>query len=90
MGSREGTVSCRPTTGLAKCSGIAEVVLTTPDPDRAREAQEEAIMLEFLEARGVFSRDPLDFKDKDKNKIDDRVEGGGYSGNPRPESGGGK
>lgn len=45
-------------------------------------------MLEFLEAKGVFSRDPLDFTDKDKNKIDDRVEGGGYSGNVRPESGG--
>ena len=46
-------------------------------------------MLEFLDAKGVFSRDPLEFKDKDKNKIDDRVEGGGYSGNERPESGGG-
>ena len=60
--------------------------MTTPDQDKARKAQEEAIMLEFLEAKGVFSRDPLDFTDKDKNKIDDRVEGGGYSGNARPES----
>lgn len=42
-------------------------------------------MLEFLEAKKVFSRDPLDFRDKDKNKIDDRVEGGGYSGNVRPK-----
>jgi hypothetical protein len=62
--------------------------LTTPDQDKARKAQEEAIMLEFLEAKRVFSRDPLDFKDKDKDQIDDRVEGGGYSGNVRPESGG--
>ena len=51
--------------------------MTTQDQDKAREAQEEAIMLEFLEAKGVFSRDPLDFKDKDKDQIDDRVEGGG-------------
>ena len=51
--------------------------MTTPDQDKDRKAREEAIMLEFLEAKGVFSRDPLDFKDKDKNKIDDRVEGGG-------------
>ena len=45
-------------------------------------------MLEFLDAKGVFSRDPLDFKDKDKDQIDDRLEGGGYSGNERPESAG--
>jgi ribosome assembly protein YihI (activator of Der GTPase) len=45
-------------------------------------------MLEFLDAKGVFSRDPLDFKDKDKDRIDDRLEGGGYSGNDQPESGG--
>ena len=51
--------------------------MTTPDQDKAREAQEEAIMLEFLDAKGVFSRDPLDFKDRDKDQIDDRVEGGG-------------
>jgi hypothetical protein len=38
--------------------------LTTKDQDKGRKAQEEAIMLEFLEARGVFSRDPLDFEDK--------------------------
>jgi len=51
--------------------------LTTPDQDKAREAREEAIMLEFLEAKGVFSRDPLDFKDRDKDQIDDRLEGEG-------------
>jgi len=51
--------------------------LTTPDQDKARKAQEEAIMLEFLEARGVFSRDPMDFKDRDKDQIDDRLEGEG-------------
>jgi len=51
--------------------------LTTPDQDKERKAREEAAMLEFLEARAVFARDPLDFEDKDKNKIDDRVEGGG-------------
>jgi hypothetical protein len=62
--------------------------LTDPDQDEAQKAREEAIMLEFLEARGVFSRDPLDFKDKDKDRIDDRLEGGGYSGNDQPESGG--
>ena len=45
-------------------------------------------MLEFLEAKGVFSRDPMDFKDADKDKIDDRLEGGGYLGDGQPESGG--
>jgi len=48
--------------------------LTTPDQDKERKAREEAIMLEFLEAKGVFSRDPMDFKDADKDKIDDRLE----------------
>jgi hypothetical protein len=62
--------------------------LTTPDQDKEQKAREEAIMLEFLDAKGVFSRDPMDFKDADKDKIDDRVEGGGYSGNDQPESGG--
>ena len=62
--------------------------MTTPDQDKERKAQEEAIMLEFLDAKGVFSRDPMDFKDRDKDQIDDRLEGGGYSGNARPESGG--
>jgi hypothetical protein len=51
--------------------------LTTPDPDKDQKAREEAIMLQFLEAKGVFSRDPLDFKDKDKDRIDDRLEGEG-------------
>jgi hypothetical protein len=51
--------------------------LTTPDQDKERKAREEAIMLEFLEAKGVFSRDPMDFKDKDKDRIDDRLEGEG-------------
>ena len=51
--------------------------MTDPDQDEAQKAREEAIMLEFLEARGVFSRDPLDFKDKDKDRIDDRLEGEG-------------
>jgi len=69
--------SCLPTTGPVKCSGRAEGVLTTPDQDKERKAQEEAIMLEFLDAKGVFSRDPMDFKDKDKDRIDDRLEGGG-------------
>jgi len=69
--------SCLPTTGPVRCSGRAEGVLTTPDQDKERKAREEAAMLEFLEARAVFARDPLDFEDKDKNKIDDRVEGGG-------------
>ncbi len=45
-------------------------------------------MLEFLDAKGVLSRDPMDFKDKDKDRIDDRLEGGGYSGNDQPEPGG--
>ena len=45
-------------------------------------------MLEFLDAKGVFSRDPLDFNDKDKDRIDDRLEGEGYSGNDQLESGG--
>ena len=49
-------------------------VLTAPDPDEEQKAREEAAMLEFLEARGVFARDPLDFKDKDKDKIDDRLD----------------
>ena len=49
--------SCLPITGPGRCSGLVEVVLTTPDQDKGREAQEEAIMLEFLEARGVFSDD---------------------------------
>jgi hypothetical protein len=62
--------------------------LTTPDQDKERKAQEEAIMLEFLDAKGVFSRDPMDFKDRDKDQIDDRLEGGGYSGNDQLESGG--
>ncbi len=74
-GSREGTGSCLPTTGPVKCSGRVEGVLTTPDQDKERKAQEEAIMLEFLEAKGVFSRDPMDFKDADKDQIDDRLEG---------------
>lgn len=77
-----------PIIGAVRCSGRVEGVLTNPNQDEARKAQEEAIMLEFLEAKGVFSRDPLDFKDKDKNKIDDRLEGGGDSGNVRPKSGG--
>jgi len=51
--------------------------LTTPDQDATQKAREEAIMLEFLEAKGVFSWDPMDFKDKDKDRIDDRLEGGG-------------
>jgi len=58
--------------------------LTTPDPGEEQRAREEAAMLEFLEARGVFARDPFDFKDTDKNKIDNWVEGGGYSGNSQP------
>jgi len=62
--------------------------LTTPDQDKDRKAREEAAMLEFLDAKGVFSRDPLDFKDKDKDRIDDRLEGEGYSGNDQLESGG--
>ena len=48
--------------------------MTAPDPDEEQKAREEAAMLEFLEARGVFARDPLDFKDKDKDKIDDRLD----------------
>ena len=54
-----------------------KVALTTPDPGEEQRAREEAAMLEFLEARGVFARDPFEFTDKDKNRIDDRVEGGG-------------
>jgi len=48
--------------------------LTTPDPDKALEAQEQAVMEQFIGAEKVFARDPLDFEDKDKNKIDDRVD----------------
>lgn len=51
--------------------------MTTPDQDKDRKAWEEAAMLEFLDAKGVFSRDPLDFKDRDKDRIDDRLEGEG-------------
>jgi len=58
------------------------------DTSDEQKAREEAIMLEFLHAKGVFSRDPMDFKDKDKDRIDDRLEGGGYSGNDQLESGG--
>jgi len=66
--------SCRQTIGPVRCSGLVKVTLTTPDPDEEQKAREEAAMLEFLEARGVFARDPFDFKDTDKNKIDDRVD----------------
>ena len=45
--------------------------------EAGEKAREEAIMLEFFDAKGVFSRDPMDFKDADKDKIDDRLEGGG-------------
>lgn len=69
--------SCPQTTGRVKCSGRVEGVLTTPDQDNERKAREEAAMLEFLDAKGVFSRDPMDFKDKDKDRIDDRLEGEG-------------
>ena len=51
--------------------------MTDSDQDKDRKAREEAIMLEFLQAKGVFSRDPMDFKDADKDKIDDRLEGEG-------------
>ena len=57
-----------------KCSGIAEVVLTAPDPDKAREAQEEALVEQFMVAEKVFTRDPLEFEDKDKDKVDDRID----------------
>ena len=80
--------SCPPTTGPVRCSGRVEAVLTTQDLDKERKAREEAAMLEFLDARGVFSRDPLDFRDKDKDRIDDRLEGGGYLGEGQPKSGG--
>lgn len=54
--------------------------MTTPDPDEEQKALEEAAMLAFLESKAIFARDPFDFQDSDKDKIDDRVEGGGYSG----------
>jgi hypothetical protein len=28
----------------------------------------------YLDAEQVLSRDPLDFKDEDKNRVDDRLE----------------
>ena len=30
---------------------------------------------EFLTAESVYSRDPMDFTDKNKNRVDDRLEG---------------
>lgn len=29
----------------------------------------------YLDAKQVLSRDPLDFRDKDKDRVDDRLEG---------------
>ena len=48
--------------------------MTSPDPDKGLKAQEEAVVEQFMVAEKVFARDPLDFEDKDKNKIDDRVD----------------
>ena len=45
-----------------------------PDPKNSQEAREEAVVEQFIGAEKVFARDPLDFEDKDKNKIDDRVD----------------
>ena len=43
--------------------------------DKHLEKLKEQIAIEgFINASKVFSRDPLDFKDKDKDSIDDRAE----------------
>jgi hypothetical protein len=39
-----------------------------------RQEAEWAKAEEYLEAKQTFSRDPLDFVDKDQDKIDDRVD----------------
>lgn len=40
----------------------------------------------YMTAERVFSRDPSDFKDEDKNKIDDRLEKPRKRGRPRKSS----
>jgi hypothetical protein len=43
--------------------------------DKNLEKLKEQIAIEgFINASQVFSRDPLDFKDADKDNIDDRAE----------------
>ena len=43
--------------------------------DKSLEKLKEQIAIEeFIEAKKTFSWDPLDFRDKNKDHIDDRVE----------------
>ena len=41
--------------------------------------REQFIIEQFIEARKVFAWDPLEFQDKDGNKVDDRSEDGAQS-----------
>lgn len=39
-----------------------------------KKLEEQFVVEQFLDAHQVFARDPLDFIDKDGNKIDDRLD----------------
>ena len=39
-----------------------------------KKLEEQFIVEQFLDAHQVFARDPLDFIDKDGNKVDDRID----------------
>ena len=39
-----------------------------------KKLEEQFIVEQFLDAEKVFARDPLEFIDKDHDKIDDRVD----------------
>ena len=43
--------------------------------DKHQKKLDEQLAIEgFLDAEAVFTRDPLEFKDEDGNKVDDRLE----------------
>ena len=48
--------------------------MTAPDPDKGLKAQEEAVVEQFMVAEKVFTRNPLEFEDKDKDNVDDRID----------------
>lgn len=39
-----------------------------------KKLEEQFVVEQFLDAHQVFARDPLDFIDKDGNKVDDRID----------------
>jgi len=39
-----------------------------------KKLEEQFVVEQFLDARQVFTRDPLEFKDENHNKVDDRLD----------------